>query len=177
MAAEGYNDDVCTKSSFPGGTNKALTANAEQFATLPLADFVVPAVRGWQANGNLNGYPTAASNGVLPTDPQAAASVSIPICDYANNEKDPGADCPKLAAKVEGTSCDTYNGANPPGTYNPGDCRIHVTQYKPKSGNDPLNYYEMAITIFDNSHIEIGQATKESAEDASLLSTAPSHSN
>ena len=162
-------DDVCATGYFPGGTNKALTANAEQFATLSLADFIVPAVRGWQANGNLNGYPTAALNGVLPTDPQTAASVSIPICDYANNEKDPGADCPKLGAKVEGTSCDTYDGANPPGTYNPGDCRVHVTQYKPISSNDPPNYYEMAITIFDNSNIEIGQATKESAEDALVI--------
>ena len=161
--------NMCTTMSFPGGTNKALTANAEQFATLSLADFIVPAVRGWQANGNLNGYPTAASNGVLPTDPQAAASVSIPICDYANSEKDPGADCPKLGDKVEGTGCDTYNGANPPGSYNPGDCRVHVTQYKPNSRKDPLNYYEMAITIFDNSNIEVGQATKESAEDALVI--------
>ena len=169
VATENYDADICTKMSFPGGTNKALTANAEQFATLSLADFILPAVRGWQANGNLNGYPTAASNGVLPTDPQAAASVSIPICDYANNEKDPGADCPKLGHKVEGTGCDTYNGANPPGSYNPGECRVHVTQYNPNSRNDPLNYYEMAITVFDNSNIEVGQATKESAENALVI--------
>jgi len=163
---------ICTTMSFPGGTNEELTANAEQFASLSLADFIIPAVRGWQANGNLNGYPTAASNGVLPTDPQAAASVSIPICDYANNEKNPGAGCPKLTDKVKETSCDTYVGANQPGTYNPGDCRVHVTQYKPNSGENPLNDYEMAITIFDNSNIEIGQATKQSAHDPLVIANS-----
>lgn len=154
---------ICSSMAFPGGTNEALTANA---------DFIVPAVRGWQAYGNLNGYPTAASNGVLPTDPQAAASVSIPICDYANNEEDPGAGCPKLTSKVTGTSCDTYPGANQPGAYNPGSCRVHVTQYQPNSGDNPLDYYEMEISIFDNSNIEIGQATKQSAHDSLVIANS-----
>ncbi len=162
-------NQICNMMSFPGGTNEALTTNAEQFASLSLADFIVPAVLGWQANGNLNGYPTAASNGVLPTDPQAAASVSILICDYANNENNPGAGCPKLTEKVQGTVCDTYIGANQPGSYNPGNCRAHVTQYKPNSGQNPLNDWELTITIFDNSNIEIGQATQQSAQEPLIV--------
>ena len=152
----------CSTMSLPGGTNTDMKNNADEFASLSLADFIIPAVKGWQANGNRNGYSTAAANGVLPTDPQAAASVSIPICDYFNNEKTPGAGCPKLSEKPAGTSCATFPGANQPGTYHPGKCRAHITEYKPKQGDNPLLNYELAITIFDDSNILIGEAIRQS---------------
>lgn len=165
----------CGSGAFPGGTNKELRENSDEFASLSLADFIIPAVRGWQANGKMNGFPTAVSNGRLPEDPQAAASVSIMVCDYANSPDRPGAGCPKIGDKVIGNRCATYPTTNQPGSYHPGNCRVHVTQYKPKEVDNPLADYELAITVFDDANIEIGQGTKQSAHNPLVIvdSTLP----
>lgn len=45
----------CGTFILPGGTNADMDKNAVQFAQLSIADFIVPSVKGWQANNKENG--------------------------------------------------------------------------------------------------------------------------
>ena len=154
--------------ALPGGTNKAMTENSEAFGGLSLADFIIPSVKGWRQNKKQNDYARASDNGKLVSDPQDAAAVNIPVCDYVGNPKNAGVECPKLNIRCARAHCDTWSpstGKNQPGDFNPGSCGVHVQQWLMNKGNDvnPLPNYQLSVRINDGHGIQIGQATKQSA--------------
>ena len=97
----GHHSNTCEGRSAPeGATNDALKQNAATFQGITVADWVVPAVKGFQANGNANGYPTAIQNGQMLDDPLMEGAVSIPVCDFVQNQNAPGKGCPQLGKPV-----------------------------------------------------------------------------
>ena len=156
--------------ALPGGTNKELSQNAGIFAALGLKHWIIPSVLGWIQNHNQNGYQMATQLGQLVSDPLQAATVNIPVCEYIRNPKSPGVGCPKLYEKQSG-ACEVYppsTGTNQPGAYNPGTCAAHVEQYQRNEPDkvNPLNVFQLSISITDANGIEVGQASKQSAAHA-----------
>lgn len=122
-------------SALPGGTNKELTQNGDNFAQLSLADFIVPSVEGWIQNHNQNGYDKASAGGQLVQSTQTAGAVNIPICDYIGNPSNPGVGCPILGdfkLTDGGKGClvvPPSAGKNQPGDWHPGRCNVHIDQW------------------------------------------------
>ena len=152
--------------ALPGATNKDMTDNKNIFANLSISDFVIPSVLGWQQNNNQNGYPAASSNGQLVDNPQAAGAVNIPVCDYMGSFDKPGVACPKLGG-MESKQCEVYpasDGTNQPGDYQPGWCGVHVIQYKKEqmdNDENPLNVYQLQVSMSDGDGRPIGMANKQ----------------
>jgi len=155
----------CIGKALPGGTNKELIGNSEEFKNLSLADFIIPSVNGWQAHAQQNGYNDVTNTGQVFTDPQAAGVVNFPICDYLGNPDSPGMYCPKWGGS-NGSSCYQYDastGINKPGDYVEGRCGVHVEQWQMKGAENPLGSYQLSVTIADADNRLIGSATKQSA--------------
>ena len=156
----------CIGKALPGGTNKEMDGNWEEFRNLSLSDFIIPSVKGWQTHNHQNGYENATMMGSIYTNPQAAGVVSIPVCDYLGKPDSPGVGCPKFGG-AHGKSCWVYDestGINQPGDYVEGRCGVHVEQWqKDKKDENPLDTYQLSINILDNDRRIIGSATKQSA--------------
>ncbi|KAL9589540.1 MAG: hypothetical protein Q9203_001676 [Teloschistes exilis] len=152
----------------PGGTHKDLHDQSTIFSGLALEDFVFPSVKGWLDNHNQNDYPLASDNAQLVSDPRDAAAISIPVCDYLTDPKKPGIKCPnfQIEATFQGCSMfDSSTGANQPGAFKPGQCKVHLEQFQRHEKNlNPLDYFQLAISIMDNSNIQVGGATKQLAK-------------
>ena len=156
--------------ALPGATNKDLGQNAGIFANLSLKHWIIPSVLGWQQHHNQNGYLMASQNGQLVSDPLQPATVNIPVCEYIRNPNSPGVGCPKLN-EHQTDKCAVYppsTGVDQPGEYHDGWCGVHVDQYQRNEGNaiNPLNNYQLSISINDANGIQVGQATKQSAANA-----------
>ena len=154
---------TCIGKALPGGTNKDLDGNWEEFRSLSLSDFIVPSIKGWQNHEQQNDYQNDSALGSIYTDPQDAGVVSLPICDYLGKPDSPGIGCPRFGGS-HGSSCYTYDestGVNQPGNYVEGRCGVHVTQWKKDAGND--NIYQLLVNISDADGRIIGAATKQSA--------------
>ena len=151
----------------PGGQKKTFDDNSAQFAGLSLEDFILPSIRGWQRNQNQNGYPLASDNGELVSDPQAAAALNIPVCDYLAQEDRPGVSCPILTKDIIMWDCPVYDastGSNINGSYAGGECRVHFEQFQKNEGNlNLLDVYQLSIDIYDNFNRPVGIAGKQSA--------------
>ncbi|KAL8929869.1 MAG: hypothetical protein Q9208_001013 [Pyrenodesmia sp. 3 TL-2023] len=160
---------LCGAKALPGGTNKALSENAEEFSKLEVADFIIPSVLGWQAHAKTNGYPSAAANGNLIKDIRAPGVVNIPVCDYLTDPKHPGVGCPVIGRVKSETKCDVIGageGSNQPGQYSQGGCRAHVTQWQKnevKNNANQLPDYQLSVDIYDQTNRIVGSATKQSA--------------
>lgn len=157
----------CSASHPPGGTHKALQDQSSVFEELSLKDFIIPSVRGWQNYHNQNDYPLASDNAHLVSDPRDAAAINIPVCDYLTNPKKPGTKCPNFDDQGTIEGCPVYDistGANQPGGFKPGQCHVHIEQFK-KNAQDlnPLDSYQLSITVTDNSNLQVGMATKQLA--------------
>lgn len=156
----------CVGKALPGGTNKEMTGNADEFQQLSLADFIIPSVKGWQAHDQQNGYQSAAASNQIYTSTQAAGAVSLPLCDYVGKPDSPGVGCPTFG-KSNGSSCYTFDvstGINQPGDFVEGRCGVHVEQWqKNNGGENQLDTYELLVNILDNDRRLIGSATKQSA--------------
>ncbi|KAL9008526.1 MAG: hypothetical protein Q9173_006359 [Seirophora scorigena] len=148
----------------PGGTHKTMKENFEEFSKLSLEDFVIP------SHSKINGYASAGSNGNLIKDPQQAGAVNIPICDYVANPKSPGVGCPQLF-EIRGNDKEcawvpASEGKNPPGTYQQGGCRAHVTKWQKnqvKNNANQLPNYQLSVDIYDQDNRVVGSATKQDA--------------
>lgn len=156
--------------TLPGATNKDLKQNAGIFAGLALEHWIVPSVLGWQQNHNQNGYQMASQLGQLVSDPLQPATVNIPVCEYIRNPQSPGVGCPKLN-QHQTDACEVYppsTGVDQPGAYNPGRCGVHIDQFQRNEGQaiNPLNVFQLSVTINDANGIQIGQASKQSAAHA-----------
>lgn len=155
--------------ALPGGTNAEMKEHADIFGQLSIADFIIPSVKGWEQNAEQNGYPLASYNGQLVSDPQDAAAVNFPVCDYLGNFNDPGISCPKLGEKTfKSKSCAVYpasSGQNQPGDFTPGRCGVHVDQFQKHDDNseNPLDSYQLSVTVLDSASRPVGQATMQSA--------------
>lgn len=155
----------CIGKALPGGTNKELTGNHEEFKNLSLADFIIPSVKGWQAHAQQNGYSDVTNTGQVFTDPQAAGVVNFPICDYLGNPSSPGMYCPKWGGS-NGTNCYVYDastGTNQPGDYVEGRCGVHIEQWQMNEAENRLNSHQLSVRIADADNRLIGSATKQSA--------------
>ncbi|KAI4121696.1 MAG: hypothetical protein LQ338_006227 [Usnochroma carphineum] len=159
----------CGVDPLPGGTRKNLEDQSSIFSGLSLEDFIIPSVRGWQDNSNQNDYPLASHNAQLVADPRDAAAINIPVCDYLGNPDKPGTKCPNFEVSLgpgrdRCQSFDVSTGANQPGRYKPGQCHVHIEQFQRNEKDlNPLNSYQLAVTIVDNSNVQVGVATKQPA--------------
>ncbi|KAL8753166.1 MAG: hypothetical protein Q9184_005499 [Pyrenodesmia sp. 2 TL-2023] len=162
----------CIGKALPGGTNKELTENADEFSELEIAEFIIPSVLGWQAHAKTNGYQSAAANGNLIKDVRAPGVVNIPVCDYHTDPKQPGVGCPIIGRVISETKCDLIGsgeGQNPPGQYSQGGCRAHVIQWQKnqvKNNANQLPDYQLSVNIYDQTNRMVGSATKQSAAKA-----------
>ena len=150
---------TCIGKALPGGTNKDLDGNWQEFRSLSLSDFIVPSIKGWQNHEQQNDYQNASALGSIYTDPQDAGVVSLPICDYLGKPGSPGVGCPRFGG-AHGKSCYTYDestGINEAGDYVEGSCGVHVEQWKKNDGN------QLSVNITDNDGRTIGLAAKQSA--------------
>lgn len=156
----------CIGKALPGGTNKDMSSNSEEFRELSISDFIIPSVKGWQAHAQQNDYQNATTTGQMYTDPQDAGAVSLPICDYLGKPDSPGVNCPRIG-KAHGKFCSIYDlstGINQPGDFVEGRCGVHVEQWQKDNGDEnPLGSYQISAEILDNDRRAIGSATKQSA--------------
>lgn len=157
----------CGVDHLPGGTHKDLEDHSSIFSGLSLEHFIIPSVKGWQDNHNQNDYPLASDDAKLVSDPRDAAAINIPVCDYLTDPKKPGTKCPDYQAKASKEKCtviDTSVGANVPGGFKPGQCHVHIERFQKNEKNlNPLQSYQLVITIADNSSIHVSSATKQLA--------------
>lgn len=155
----------CTGKALPGGTNKELTENADEFSSLEIADFIIPSVLGWQAHDKTNGYQSAAANGNLIKDIRAPGVVNIPVCDYHADFEHPDVSCPIVGPVISETKCEVTGfgeGKNPAGEYHQGGCRAHVKQWQKnevKNNANQLADYQLSVDIYDQSGVLVGSAT------------------
>ena len=163
----GSKSQVCGNFPLPAGTNKEMSENGQYFTGISLRDFIVPAVLGWLDNHKDNDYPTAASNNQIVPDPQTAAAVNIPVCDFLGNKSYPGGNCPLLDLRPTGrpAACQLTNFkpiANTPADFKPGNCSVHFSQWQKNEGDENLlNSYQIEVDMFDEEGHLIGQAAKQ----------------
>lgn len=159
----------CIGAKLPGGTNGKMTENADNFADLSLADFVIPSVLGWQAHSKTNGYQAASANGNVIKDPRAPGVANIPVCDYRADFEHPGVGCPLIGEVGNEKKCDLVGsgeGKNPPGQFQQGKCRAHVTQWQKNEVQNNANQlpdYQLSVDIYDQTNRVVGSATKQDA--------------
>lgn len=137
----------CVSRNLPGGNSRELREKQKAFAGLTLSDIIIPAVKGWKAHNQQNGWKNSLNvNTTIFTNPREAGTVQLPICDYFSHPEMPGIHCPRLGENggdlTNKSVCDMWDesyGKNDEGVFNEGDCKVKVTHWKKNRVSTPLN--------------------------------------